>query len=224
VNGADCWGEGGKSGYQYSGDVKFESGDDYGWITAKNTWLANDREPVLIEEREYRFYPSPASGRIFDVKVTFKADYGDVKFGDTKEGGIVALRIRDCMNERGGGTITLANGDTTEGKCWGKPSPWCDYSGTIEGVGVRGITVFDHPGNLRHPSRWHVRSYGLMGANCFGLSYFTEKEEKKLNGDYLLKDGEELVFNYRVYVHSGDAKEARVAEQYDAYAKASAAK
>lgn len=219
VNGTDCWAEGEGSGFQQSGDVTFESGDEQGFIRAKNTWLDKDRKPVLTEQREYRFLATPASARIFDVKVTFTADYGDVLFKDTKEGGIVALRMRDDLTEKTNGKMTLDGGRSGMDSCWGKPSPWCDYSGPIEGAGVRGITVFDHPGNLRHPTRWHVRDYGLLGANCFGLSYFTEKEAEKLNGDYTLKQGETLTFNYRIYVHSGDVNEAKVAERYAEYAK-----
>jgi len=217
VNGADCWGEGKNAGYQLSGDVTFGSGDAYGWIEAKNTWTDTEKNPVVDEAREYRFYTGKPSARLFDVVVTFTAKYGDVEFSDTKEGGIVAVRVRDQIRADRGGVITNAEGMQGEGETWGVASPWCDYSGEIEGEGQHGITVFDHPGNLRHPSRWHVRNYGLMGANCFGLSYFT-KGKGDLNGDYELKGGETLTFRYRVYVHSGDVEKAKVADRYADYA------
>ena len=90
--------------------------------------------------------------------------------------------------------------------------------------GVRGITIFDTPGNLRYPTSWHVRAYGLMGANCFGWKYFGEKDYNKPllpapTGDYDMKKGEKLTFKYRVYVHSGDVKEAGVADRYAVYTK-----
>ena len=218
VNGVDCWAEGDNSGYQVSGEVTHGSGDAYGWIHAKNSWVDKDKKPILSEEREYRFYPAPSSARLFDVSVTFTATQGDVLFKDTKEGGIVALRMRDSLNEQNGGTMTLAGGRVGEAACWGKPSPWCDYSGTIEGVGVRGVTVFDNPSNLRYPTCWHVRAYGLLGANCFGLSYFTEKDANRLNGDYTLKNGETLTFKYRILVHSGNASDAKVEDRFADYA------
>lgn len=219
VNGVDCWAEGENSGYQVSGEVTHGSGDAYGWIHAKNTWVDKEKKPILAEEREYRFYPTPASSRLFDVTVTFTATEGDVLFKDTKEGGIVALRMRDCLNEKNGGTITLDGGRVGGAACWGKASPWCDYSGTIEGVGVRGVTVFDNPSNLRYPTCWHVRDYGLLGANCFGLSYFTEKDANRLNGDYTLKKGETLTFKYRILVHSGGAADAKIEDRFADYAK-----
>ncbi len=215
LNGTDWWGEGEGSGRQRSDEVTWASGEAYGWIHAKNTWLDKEGQPVVDEEREYRFYTGPPEARIFDATITFTASYGDVLFGDTKEGGIMALRIRPEIEGNRNGAITNAAGQKGEKACWGKPSPWCDYAGMIEGVGVRGIAIFDHPSNLRHPTRWHVRDYGLNGANCFGLSRFTHGKE---NGDYTLKEGEKLTFRYRVLVHSEDAGAARVADRYADYA------
>lgn len=222
VNGVDCWAEGENSGYQRSGEVTFGSGDAYGWIKAKNTWVDKEDKPQVAEEREYRFYNTPAEGRLVDVFVTFRADYGDANFTDTKEGGIVAVRMRHELSYANG-VISNALGDVGEETTWGKPSPWCDYSGELPGIGVRGLTVFDHPSNLRYPTSWHVRKYGLMGANCFGYSYFAEKDYNKgllptENGDYLIKSGESLSFKHRVYVHSGDVAKAAVADRYADFA------
>ena len=64
----------------------------------------------------------------------FTAEYGDVKFGDTKEGGIVAFRMNDELREQGGtGKITTSEGAVGEKAAWGKPAAWCDYTGTLEG-------------------------------------------------------------------------------------------
>lgn len=225
LNGVDCWGEGENSGYQHSDEVTYGSGDAYGWIHAKNTWQDKDHKPVIAEEREYRFYNTPAGQRTFDFKLTFTAAYGPVTFKGTKEGGILAYRIRPEIQANYNnkktktvmhkGTMTNAAGNPMN-EIWGKKSPWTDYSGDIEGIGVRGIAAFDHPGNLRHPTNWHIRDYGLNGANVFGLADFTNGQE---NGDYVLADGQSLVFNYRVIIHSGDVNEAKVAERYSDYAK-----
>lgn len=217
INGASVWEEDyGKSGFEHVNRVEFGSGDAYGWIRSENVWQDHDRRPVLTEVREYRFYATPASARTFDTTLEFVADQGDVTFGDTKEGGLIALRIRPELQEKGGsGTITTTVGQG-EKAVWGKPSPWCDYSGTIQDVGVRGVTFFDHPSNLRHPTRWHVRSYGLMAANCFGLKDFEPNGGQ--SGDWTLRNGESQVFRYRTLIHSGDVKEAKVAERYAAFA------
>lgn len=212
LNGADCWLEEPGSGYQHAEQVTWGSGGAYGWIHAKNVWQDKDHNPVVAEEREYRFYASPPGARIFDVFVRFTARYGDVTFGDTKEGGLVSVRMNDRLRERGGsGTITTSTGAVGERDAWGKPAAWCDYSGVLDDAGSLGLAVFDHPANFRHPTSWHVRGYGLMAANCFGYSHFTQGKE---NGEYVLKEGETLAFTFRIYVHSGDVNEASVAERY----------
>ncbi len=220
VGPADCWLEDETAGLQQSGEVTFGSGDAFGWILAKNTWTTSDGTPVISEEREYRFYSGREEARITDMRVTFKADKGEVLFKDTKEGGICAVRMRPELSYKDG-VITNASGDVGEETVWGKPSPWCDYSGPIEGHGKRGLTIMDNPGNLRHPTSWHVRKYGLMGANPFGYSHFIEMDYNKglmpENGDYTIPAGQELTFNYRVLVHSGDATDAKVADRYADY-------
>ncbi|HRI89567.1 MAG TPA: PmoA family protein, partial [Candidatus Hydrogenedentes bacterium] len=150
------------------------------------------------------------------VRVKFIPIDRDVTFTDTKEGGIVSFRMRDSMTEKAGkgGIITNADGKTGMAETWGKPSAWCDYTGPIEGAGMHGVTVFDNPANLRYPTTWHVRDYGLMGANCFGYADFTQKKE---NGDHVIKNGEPLTFNYRIFVHRGDVNAAKVADRYADY-------
>jgi len=221
VNGADCWMEEATAGFQHSGEVTWGSGNAYGWIRAKNVWQNNAQEDVVNEEREYRIYATPAKARLMDVRVTFTADKGDVIFGDTKEGGLVSVRMRPELSGRNA-VITNAEGDKGEPKCWGKPSPWCDFTGELPDAGFRGITIMDNPGNMRYPTSWHVRAYGLMGANCFGYSYFNEKDYNKglmpENGDFILKQGESATFNYRVYIHSEDVDTANVAERFSDYA------
>ena len=219
---ADCWAEGKNSGFQHSGEVTYGSGDAYGWVKATNTWQDMNHRPLLTEEREYRFYATPEKGRLVDTFLTLRADYGDVLLSDTKEGGMVAIRMRPELSYENA-VITNALGDVGESKTWGKPSPWCDYSGKMEGVGWRGLTVFDHPSNFRFPTSWHVRGYGLMGANPFGYSYFGEKDHNKgllpvENGDHVIKNKKTLSFKHRVYVHSGDVKKAAVADRYADFA------
>jgi hypothetical protein len=51
-----------------------------------------------------------------------------------------------------------------------------------------------------------------MTANPFGLSYFYNDPNHR--GDYTLPAGEALSFSYRLYVHPGDAVQARVVERY----------
>ena len=181
-----------------------ESGPVYGRVVSENDWVTHKGTPVICETREVVFYHTPATARVFDYAVTFHTADESVTFGDTKEGGILSVRVASSMDvSRGlGGQITNAYGGTGEAETWGRPSPWCDYSGPVAGRTV-GLAVLDHPGNLRHPSQWHVRNYGLMTANCFGWSYY--QNDKSVDGSYTIAPHTDLTFRYRVYIHSGGA-------------------
>jgi hypothetical protein len=193
--------------------LEVTSGPVFGRIRALNDWNMSDGKPVVQEEREYVFYAGSGPDRTTDMQVTFNAVHGDVKFSDTKEGGICSFRMHPALDEQhGNGQMKNSEGKAGESECWGKPANWCDYSGNLKGQNV-GIAVMDHASNLRHPSRWHIRAYGLYSANVFGLEAFGEAG----NGDYTIPKDKTLTFNYRVLVHLGNTEEAQVAERYSGY-------
>lgn len=188
--------------------------DNYAWIRARNHWLDGEGKPLLEENQEIRFFDTPAAARFMEIRSTLVAAYGEVTFGDDKEG-LLAIRIRPEIQGNRRGVLTNAEGRQGERNVYGTPSKWMDYSGDVRGHGVRGIALFDHPGNFRHPPAWHVRDYGLAAANPFGMRSVAGKSE---DGSHLLEEGESLSFVYGIYVHSGDVKEARVAERYQEFA------
>jgi hypothetical protein len=223
VNDTDNWSEG--KNHAFVRHVEFVSlfgGPVCGGFTARNRWVDNAETSQLDELREVILYQTSPERRLIDYAVTFTAGEKDVLFGDTKEGGILSFRVATPMDGSRGGRIENAGGGRGEKECWGKASPWCDYSGTVEGKQV-GIAVMDHPENLRHPARWHVRDYGLMTANPFGTSTF-EGEAGGKRGEYTLKAGQTLRLRYRVLLHRGDASAGRVAEAWDAFAKPATAR
>ena len=56
---------------------------------------------------------------------------------------------------------------------------------------MAGITLMDHPANPNHPSVFHVRNDGWMGAS---LTFDTPRA---------LKPGAPLILRYGLYVHGG---------------------
>ena len=216
VNGVDDWSEEpGHGRIVHTAFRGLEQGPVYAAIRTSSDWVSNAGEKVMSETRDVVIYNLPSAGRIIDYTVTLIASEGEVKFGDTKEGGILSVRVATTMDaERGGkkgGKIENSYGGVNELETWGKRAEWCDYSGPVEGKWV-GIAVMDHPGNLRYPTYWHVRNYGLMTANIFGLSSFYNDPERC--GDYVLPAGKSLTFRYRVFVHPGDAANGSVGERY----------
>ncbi len=200
--------------------VRTVSGPVFGQIEAEIDWIDNKGRREFGETRTYTFWRANPSCRMIDPRIVFHFDTSDVMFADTKEGGIVSMRLAVTMDEVGAGgqkgQMCNANGQVGEKECWGKPADWCDYVGPVNGETL-GVAIFDAPGNFRHPTPWHIRGYGLYAANPFGLAEFTG--DKGNNGSKLWKKGESVEFNYRIVIHRDDTKRARIADQYALYAE-----
>lgn len=194
--------------------VRAEGGAETGVIEAVLNWQDADGKAVVREDRTMTFH-SGGNNRIMDFDVSLTAANGPVKFGDTKEG-TFAIRLSDKLTEKSkGGTMTNAEGASGMKSVWGKPSPWVDYAGTLDGKPV-GVAIFDHPGNPGHPVRWHSRDYGLFAANPFGEKEFTTgKGNTDIN--QTLDAGKSLRFRYRVVIHPGLTADAGIAELYANY-------
>jgi hypothetical protein len=216
INGTDNWSEGPNHGYQLHREVLGTcSGTVLGQFSALNDWTDREQRRVLQEVRTLTAYAVAPEVRLFDFDVTFHATDYDVRFGDTKEGGILAFRVATGMDGDHGGRIENAYGGVGEAECWGKRAPWCDYSGRLAGETL-GVAIFDHPRSFRHPTYWHVRDYGMYTANPFGWHDFHHDPAR--DGSHLLPKGATLTFHYRVYLHRGDTQEAEVGARYHDYA------
>ncbi len=200
VNGQDFWAETEESGRIEARDVKVNScGKVFFELDSSNVWITKSGNIELYEKRTICIWKLKKDVLI-DVAITLFNHEKDTKFGDTKEGGILSIRVNEKITVDNGGKIENSFGGINEAESWGKRAAWCDYSGIVDGKKV-GITAFDHIDNFRYPTYWHVRNYGLMTANMFGISIFTNSPKNR--GDYVLPKGEELRFKYRVLVHEG---------------------
>lgn len=218
VNGFDFWGNekrGGNFGRIVLSKVNnLAGGKDSGIIDAVLEWRDPSGKPLLTEARKMIFYNQPKTRTIdFDILLTAMEK---VTFGDTKEG-TFAVRVATPLQEGNTGKIVDSQNREGEKQIWGKRADWVDYSGTVEGEPL-GIAIFDHPGNPRHPTWWHARGYGLFAANIFGWKDF--ENDKSKDGKLVLAPGETLRFRYRVFIHPGDSRSARVAQTYRDYTAA----
>ncbi len=215
VNGMDDWSETSGHGYMiHRSFTRLYDGPVVGGFTQELDWTDADRQTVLTETRRVRFYNGPPEARLFDWQVTLHASEGEVVMADTKEGGLISVRVATSMDARDKGRIENGYGARQEAETWGKRAPWCDYSGPVAGT-WRGICLMDHVGNPRHPTHWHVRDYGLMTANCFGLHDFTADPDNRW--DMVIPAGESRTWRYRVLIHEGDAGEGKAAVHYHDY-------
>lgn len=215
VNGVDFWSETPECGtIRHQQFESVESGAEVGVLKSLNHWLTRAGELLLTETREVRIYNRPES-RVMDMEVRLTAAGGPVKFGDTKEGSF-GMRLAEPFTEKQGLLIRNSEGARGEAGCWGKPARWVDYT-TRVGSETLGVAILDHPGSFRHPTHWHARGYSLFAANPFGLHDFYGDDTR--DGSYLLPEGETLSFHYRVYIHSGDADQAGVEQEFQAFAQ-----
>jgi hypothetical protein len=216
VNGADFWLEGAKAAKTvHRRYEQIESGPVYGGFRAITDWLGADGSKICEDTREVRVY-AVGESRLIDFAVTLRATDGPVALGDTKEG-FFGLRLADSMRVKGGGGHIETSTGTKDATAWGKRAAWVDYYGPV-GDATLGVAIFDHPRNLRHPTWWHVRDYGLFAANPFGIHDF-EPQQPAGAGNHTIPSGGELTFRYRLYLHPGSAAEARVADAWAAYAE-----
>lgn len=184
-----------------------------GKLFASFDWKGGDGSAVLTENRTMAFggtFGGKDALRWIDFDIELVAQ-PKVVFGDTKEG-TFAIRLRDELMEKKGGKMTSSTGAAGMKNVWGKPFPWVDYTGTLEGEEL-GVAIFDHPENPRAPTRWHARDYGLFAANIFGLHDFLN--DKSQDGSFTIEAGKSARFRYRVLIHP---KDTNVAVEYSNYA------
>ncbi|MGK0156901.1 MAG: hypothetical protein ACI9SE_003876 [Neolewinella sp.] len=216
VNGFDFWhGKGHRERVVLASTHATVGHDPYAFVHSEYKWLVDDDTLVMNESRQLRFCDH-GDARTIDVLVEFRAETDDVRFGDTKEG-MFAMRVHPALRVDGKvATGVLRNSEGRNGKAvWGQRARWIDDSGVVDGESV-GVTMMDHPSNLRFPTWWHARNYGLLAANPFGVHDFAKQPAG--TGDFVLKKGETLSLRYRVLLHGEGWDDARIEAAYEEWA------
>ena len=233
INGIDFWGEGLPTKAQQTANGRFysseslpkgrtvfakldevNSADQSGTLKAEFELVGPDRKAVGSETQEYTFR-GDASTRTIDCTFTLIANQGEpLKMGDTKEG-TFAIRVVKAL-EKPGVKMLNSEGKVGQGEIWGKRADWLDYSAVVDGEPL-GIAIFDNPANIKHPTYWHARDYGLFAVNPFGEHDFYNDPQR--DGSVTIAAGQSLTLHYRVLIHHGDSAEAHIAEAYRRYAE-----
>lgn len=188
---------------------KIESGPLAARFIEQLSWLDAKGEKMLLAETRTVTVPKrEAPSRIIDIDLTLKAQDLPVTLNKTPYH-LLACRVLDAMLPKNGGAIV--NSDGKKNPPDGAPAHWIDISGKLEDE-EQGVALFNHPKNDRQP----VPCLQFSG-QTIGLSP-THKESLTIEA------GKEARFRFRVLVHAGDAEKAKVAAEYEAYAKAGQAK
>lgn len=210
VNGESFWHSGDTAGTTVQQDLVVDGNT----IKTANQLIGKDGKLVATDSREISF-GAEGDTRFIDYSVTYYASEGDLVFGDNKDG---QMGIRMNPHLRTKGPVATGQATNSEGvqtaDIWGKRAKWIDYWGQVDGHTV-GIAMFDHPSNFRFPTWWHARDYGLLSANPFGIHDFEGAAADA--GNHTLPKGESLTFRHRFVFHTGDATEAKIEAQYQAW-------
>ena len=223
INGLDFWGEAAFPKWSRHAASKFgrtvfrevsamSGGPQSGMLRVTFDLQAPDGTSIAEETQAYVFSGDDRT-RSIDCEFIILANHGPLMLGDTKEG-TFAIRLVKSLDSPPAHMVNSIGG-SGEKEIWGKRAEWVDYYGNVDGEDV-GIAIFDHPQNLRHPTYWHARGYGLFAANPFGMREFTHDRHK--DGSFTVPAGGSLTLRYRVLIHPGDYREAGISEAYKQYA------
>lgn len=209
VNGVDFWGDRGKN----RGQIVHRRIDHYGdsdeaaTIEARGEWIDRKGKVLLNERRRITAQPLAAKQWLLVLDLELSAPKDPVTLGKTPFG-IIGVRMAKTIGVRdGGGMIRNSEGGVNEKQIFWKQAKWVDYSGPIAPKTVEGITLMDHPDNPNHPSHFHVRGDGWMGASL------------TFAADRTIKPGQPLKLRYGLFVHAGAPTLKQIEKQYQEFAK-----
>ena len=206
VNGANFWQEG------FSRGQILSAGPKLGKVTKASveildncTWQQPNKPPVMKDQRRVTVTAAGEELHFVDWEIVWTA-VTDVQIQKTNHS-LFSLRASADLTPNGGGTLINAEGASGEKATFGKPSPWCDFSGQrvhIDGKITEGIAIFDHPKNPWTPCPWFTRDYGFLSPTPMNFIEETWEWPK----------GKSVTMRYRVVLHVGDAEVAKLDQLY----------
>lgn len=207
VNGGNWWQEGLDRGRIISVNAQIiKQGGDTVIITDECIW---SRPGALSPIKDTRtiVISSPSNGKVlidFEIALEMLTDVIILKNNHS----LFSVRMAADLSVKSGGTMINAEGLKSESGTFGNKSPWMDYYGK-RGNAIEGIAIMQHPSNPWYPAPWFTRDYGFMSPTPM---YWPENGK-----DISFKKGAVLNLRYRVLVHSGDHKEADIANEFEKY-------
>jgi hypothetical protein len=201
IDGVSFWDDRSKGRIVHRRIERLDDGQDSASLLTVNAWIAPTNR-VLMNERRLTTVRTLASGEwLLLLDLELEPEANEVVFGKTPFG-LIGVRMAKTIGVHdGGGTIRNSEGSVDEAGVLWKPARWADYSGPVTASAIEGITLMDHPKNPNHPTVFHARDDGWMGASL------TFAESRSLAREQPLR------LRYGLYVHAGtpstDAMEKR---------------
>jgi hypothetical protein len=206
VAGVDFWSDRRLGTIRHKRIVKYDDEGEESTITAENEWVDEGGKVLLNETRRISVVLLEGKEWLLVIDSTFTAKDKPIALGKTPFGMIGVRMAKTIGVNDGGGRIRNSEGGVNEKEIFWKRARWVDYSGAIEDDRIEGITLFDHPSNPNHPSHFHVRNDGWMGAS---LTFEGPRE---------IPQGSALHLRYGLYVHSDMKPAADIEKQWKRFA------
>jgi hypothetical protein len=208
VGGVDFWSDGGGGTVRQKRVVEYKDEGTKSTIVAENEWVNKDGKVLLDETRTVGAVLLEGKEWLLVIDSTFTARDKAVTLGKTPFGLLGVRMAKSIGVHDGGGRIRNSEGGVNEKEILWKRARWVDYAGAIADGKIEGITLFDHPQNPNHPSYFHVRNDGWMGAS---LTY---------DGPRDIVPDKPLRLRYGLYVHSDMKSPAEIETQWKHFAEA----
>lgn len=192
VLGIDFWSDRTEARVRQKNWLAYEDGNDEAIMATSIGWYdGHDPRELLVQELVAAVRPGDFGETLLEVQATFRPKSDTLELDKTNFG-VFAVRVAKNISAYfGGGELTNSEGLVGEPAIFGKRARWMDYSGPVPDGGFEGITFIDHPSNPGHPTHWHVREDGWMGASvCMHQSIETRREKP-------------LVLRYLLHAHAG---------------------
>jgi hypothetical protein len=206
VGGVDFWSDRRLGTVRHKRIVKYEDEGEESYLVAENEWVDRDDNVLLSETRRVSVVLLEGKEWLLVIDSTLAAKDKPVTLGKTPFG-LLGVRMAKTLGVHdGGGRIRNSEGGVNEKEILWQQARWVDYSGAIENGRIEGITLFDHPDNPNHPSYFHVRNDGWMGASL------------TFDGPREIPPDKPLRVRYGLYIHSDMKPPAEIDRQWRRFA------
>lgn len=191
VSGVDFWSDKRLGVIRHKRIVEYVDEGETSAIVTENEWVAADGVVLLAETRRITVTLLDGNEWLLVLDLTLNAKDKAVTLGKTPFGMIGVRMAKTLGVHDGGGRIRSSEGGVNEKEVLWKQARWVDYSGVIADGVLEGVTLLDHPDNPNHPSCFHVRNDGWMGASL------------TFDGPRQIEPNAPLHLRYGLYVHAG---------------------
>lgn len=207
VDGANFWEDRSGARIIHQRIEQLDDGAEAAAVQSVNAWTAKDGTVLLTERRRTCVQLLPNNEWLLILDLQLDPKDKEVTLGKTPFG-LLGVRMAKTIGVNdGGGTIRNSAGGVNEAGVFWKPARWVDYSGPITSTATEGITLMDHPANPNHPSTFHVRNDGWMGA---ALTF---------DGPRLIQPGKQLPLRYGLYIHAGMPASDEIQKRWEDFSR-----